>query len=662
MFNSEDKNKFLVLYLLWAIFSVLFTPVLGGNASSMYNRFLDSQGILVLFVFGFALIDNLVLRFKDRISFVKEKNIHAYSLEVTIVLGIIGLFAIGKNPINLFKKAWATLIYPFFGEFGNRLSATVAENAQPYLKDLINQSRTLIFWFFIIGLAFLCWNFSKNSRKIVNRLILSGSMAFLFFAIMFSRISSTSLLNGENILSQGLYLLGGLAFLGGLGYVYQKEKFKVSIENILLFSIAFTVAINARAAVRSFFLITPFICLIGAYGVVEFIKKMSKSNDESFKPVVWISTIFVVGIVFFSLFGNPFGDTPGNYQIVSRQSKQVGPSANLQWQNAMARISNETSEDSIFVHWWDYGYFVQTMGNRATVTDGGHSGGSNTDHYIGRYILTTPNPDTAFSFMKTWDVSHLLIDPTEMGKYGAFSKIGSNGSWDRVSAGIFGGAKDDSQTQETAAGITKVYQLGGCVDKDISYNKTFLPGITISKTQQMQCNSYVGGVLIEFVENNGQSSIKQPIGVFFYNNKQYRIPIKNVFIGGEMVSFAEGIDSVVYLIPEISQNSGQMDLTGAMIYLSPRTHNSLMGRLYILNDYYNEYPTLKEARFEDDPAVAYFKQSTGGEMSEFVWYGGLRAPLKIWVVDYPEGTPIHEEFFDKNFTFGGLDRLFENLK
>ncbi len=320
----------------------------------------------------------------------------------------------------------------------------------------------------------------------------------------------------------------------------------------------------------------------------------------------------------------------------------------------------ETPERSIFVHWWDYGYFVQTLGNRPTVTDGGHSGGDHADHYIGRYILTTPKPETALSFMKTWNVSYLLIDPTEMGKYGAFSKIGSNDSWDRVSAGILGGASDDSQMQETATGITKVYQLGGCVDSDIPYNRTFLPGITISKTQQMQCNSYVGGVVLEIVENNGQISIKQPTGVFFYNNKQYRIPIKNVFVGGQMISFAEGIDSVVYLVPKIDQASGQIDNIGAMIYLSPRTHYSLMGRLYILDDYYNEYPTLTEARFEEDPVVSHFKQFYP-ELNEFVWYGGLRAPLKIWEVNYPVGTQVHEEFLDRNtkLEFGGLDRLFE---
>jgi asparagine N-glycosylation enzyme membrane subunit Stt3 len=487
LFNVENKERFFVFYLIWVVAAVIFTPLLGMNANQMYGRFLDSQGILVLFVLGFSFVDSLIYRYKDKMNFLNKKYLHGYSFGLTFVLGIVGLFLIGKNPITLFRKAWATLIYPFFGEFGGRLSATVAENKQPYLVELISQNGDIVFWLFLVGLVFITLNFVKNSKSLKNKTILGGFIIFLFFGVLFSRISSGGLLNGENLISQALYLFGGLGFVGGLGYVYSKEKFKISVDEIFLFAIALTVAINARAAVRSFFLITPFICLIAGYGISELWKKARETKEESFKPISWILIGVALILVFVALFGNPIKSGDGTYYLVSTQAKYVGPSANVQWQNAMAWARNETPEDSIFVHWWDYGYFVQTLGERATVTDGGHSGGDHADHYIGRYILTTPNPKTALSYMKTWNVSYLLIDPTEMGKYGAFSKIGSNDSWDRISSGIFGGASDESQMQETANGIAKVYQLGGCVDQDLSYSangtKIFLPGISITKTQ-----------------------------------------------------------------------------------------------------------------------------------------------------------------------------------
>jgi asparagine N-glycosylation enzyme membrane subunit Stt3 len=660
LFNTNDKKKFISFYFIWIISSVIFTPILGSDAIYMYSRFIDSQGIIVLFVLLYSIVDLLITNLYIKVKMLDKKYYQIYAFGSTIVLGVIGLIAIGKSPFSIIKKAWATLIYPFFGEFGGRLSATVAENAQPYLVDLISQNGKIMFWFFVLGLILLSLELPKNSKKLKNKSIVSASMIFLFFAILFSRYSSASLLNGENLISQGLYLVGVIVFLAGIGYVYSKEKFKINTESIILFAIAVTVVINARAAIRSFFLIAPFIALFGGYGTVQLWNRYKSAKDEVLKLALVIFVILALIIASYSVYQK--------YQIVSVQAKYVGPSANSQWQNAMAWVRNNTEEKDIFVHWWDYGYFIQTLGKRPTVTDGGHSGGDNTIHYIGRYILTTPKPETAYSFMKTWNVSYLLIDPSEMGKYGAFSKIGSNDSWDRVSAGIFAGVSDEKSTQETSNGTTKIYQIGNCVDGDIEYKdnntRVFLPGISITKQQRLICNSYIAGVIINFeLKENNETSIKQPVAVFAYNNNQYRVPIKNVFINNQMITFESGIDSVIYLIPKIEEQQGRIDQVGALIYLSPRTFNSLMGRLYILNDYYNEYNGLTLAHKQEDPAVSYFKQFTGGQLNEFIYYQGLRAPLKIWKVDYPEDTLTYQEFLDREFFvtkgFGGLDYLFE---
>lgn len=657
LFNNQDKKKFILFYLLWMLSSIIFTPLLGANANSMYSRFLDSQGILVLFVLLYSVLDFLIVKIYSKKNLLNKKYHQIYVLCSSFILGIVGLLIMGKSPFAMIRKAWATLIYPFYGEFTGRLSATVAENSQPYLTELIAQNGKIMFWLFVLGLFFVAVNLTLNSKKLKNKIILSSSTFFLFLAILFSRYSSVSLFNGENFVSQALYLLGAIVFIAGIAVVYSREKFKIGIGEIILFAISITLVMNARAAIRSFFLITPFIALIAGYGILQLWERYKKSREEVLKIFLLITLVLLAFISVHYIYSS--------YQSSSVQAQYVGPSANSQWQNAMAWTRENTDEKDIFVHWWDYGYFVQTLGKRPTVTDGGHSGGENTIHYIGRYILTTPKPETAYSFMKTWNVSYLLIDPTEMGKYGPFSKIGSNDSWDRVSAGIFGGASDDSQTTETAAGMTKVYSLGGCVDEDISYtennSRIFLPGITVTPQQRLICNSYIAGVIVEFgISEDNQTFIKQPTGVFFYNNNQYIVPLKNIFFEGQMISFETGANSVVYIIPKIDEQKGIIDQTGAIVYLSPRTFNSLMGRLYVLDDYYEEYDGLILAHKEDDPAVNYFKQFTGGELNEFIWYQGLRAPLKIWEVDYPEGTLVYEEFLDKdNFTYGGMDYLFE---
>ena len=39
------------------------------------------------------------------------------------------------------------------------------------------------------------------------------------------------------------------------------------------------------------------------------------------------------------------------------------------WFHALDWMKNNTPEDAVVASWWDYGYWISTMGERATVTD-----------------------------------------------------------------------------------------------------------------------------------------------------------------------------------------------------------------------------------------------------------------------------------------------------
>ncbi len=670
LLNNKDSFKFLTFYFLWMLSSVLFLIVLNNPMSYMANRFLDSQGIIALFVLGFALIDTILIKYcKKYFKFIKEQYEKAYSLGITFVLGLIGLIIIGKNPIDLFKKAWATLIYPFFGEFSSRLEMTVAENAQPQLVDLIAQTGQVVFWLFLLGLILVGISFSSKLKNLKNKVYLSIASAIIFLAILCSRISSTNLLNGENFISQALYFTGVLIFFVSFAYVYSKEKFNVSVESILLFSLALTIVMNARAAVRSFFLITPFICLFAAYFIISLFNYSKQTKDETLKYILWTGTIVSILLVFISLFSNPFSSTDaGFYQIVSAQAQYVGSSANSQWQNAMAWARNSTNSNDLFIHWWDYGYFIQTLASRPTVTDGGHAGGGvSTDHFIGRYVLTTPNPITAFSLMKTWNVSYLLIDPTELGKYGAYSKIGGDINNDRYSAPSAVVA-DAKQTTETASGIKKIYTGSTFVDEDINYNGTFLPGPVYNEYGIASYKSYFLGIIMEYATANQTIQFKQPTGVFMYNNKQYQLPLRYIYLDGKIIDFKIGLNSTFIIIPSLIQSSTgsvSSDNLGAGIYLSKKVSEGLFAQLYLMNDVNKQYPTIKIAHSEDDDVVKALK-AQGMNLGEFIYFNGLRSPLKIWKVEYPLGVATHREFLNLQedidsgiyYTLGEMDKYF----
>jgi len=131
---------------------------------------------------------------------------------------------------------------------------------------------------------------------------------------------------------------------------------------------------------------------------------------------------------------------------------------------AMKWVREETPKNAVFGHWWDYGYWVQSLGERATVLDGGNRIGY-WNYLMGRHVLTGDNQDDALEFLYNHNTTHLLIDSSDIGKYGAYSSIGSDDNFDRASGiGIF--ILDEKQTQETQDQIMFVYSGGVGLDED----------------------------------------------------------------------------------------------------------------------------------------------------------------------------------------------------
>jgi len=128
--------------------------------------------------------------------------------------------------------------------------------------------------------------------------------------------------------------------------------------------------ISMRSAVRVIFMVVPFIFVITTYFVLKTWKYATNSKEELSKYFFYFVTIICTIAILISVFGNPFSGTAGAYQSLSYSAKNTGSVANQDWQNAMSWVRNNTSPESLFLHWWDYGYLVQTLGNRTTVLDG----------------------------------------------------------------------------------------------------------------------------------------------------------------------------------------------------------------------------------------------------------------------------------------------------
>jgi hypothetical protein len=324
----------------------------------------------------------------------------------------------------------------------------------------------------------------------------------------------------------------------------------------------------------------------------------------------------------------------------------------------MKWVRENTKENSIFAHWWDYGYWIQTLGNRPTVTDGGHAIGY-WDHLIGRYLLTTPYPKTALSFMKSHNVSYLLIDPTDIEKYGAYSKIGSDEKGNDRYSSININFCDQTQTQENSESITKVYPAGYRIDEDIIYKnkdeEIFLPS---------EKAIFIGTIL------KYNEELEQPHAVYLYNNKQYYIPLKYVYFNGELINFRGGLEATIRIISTIKNSSNlEIDNLGGIIYLSPKVSKSLVAQLYLLNDPFNNYNALKISHSESIALYNIIKSENPNFDEIFycppgISYGGyvcrgLEGPIKIWEFDKEKAKNIiaREEFLRTSGEYAEFDDL-----
>jgi asparagine N-glycosylation enzyme membrane subunit Stt3 len=649
---GKDKERIFVVFSSWAIPALILEFLKVKSIINMIMGFGDvGFGIFVLFIIW---IDFILHKTKiEEKSFLKKINLPNPIKSVIIGLLLAFIVSLILNPsftINLFSIIIDRLLYPFGRE---RISLTVAENKAPYLTEVL-QSFGNLFWIFLLGNILLFYeatkHFGKNKKFLFN-------LVFLIFilALVFTKFSPTSMFNGENFISKFTYLGSILLFIFVLLFTYLRAHIKkdektiidfkeIDFHYIILLSFAFWAMVSMRGAIRLFFMISPMMIITSSFVPVMLWGYFKRSKDLT---KMFIGILLITTIVFF------IGTFAVYSATTSISAQNTAPSSyTQQWQKAMSWVRDNTPEMSIFVHWWDYGYWVQTLGERPTLTDGAHANAW-WDHTTARYLLTTPNPETALSLMKTHGVSYLLIDSTDLGKYPAYSSIGSDAdSQDRFSQ-IAVMVSDPSQTMETANGEARVYQGSTIVDEDIVYSNengsVFLP----------TNRAFVIGMIIETSESSNTSlNFQQPTVVYFYNNQQFRLPLRYIYYNGEIIDFGNGIEGTARITQSLSV-TGQgvtVDQLGSVIYLSPKLSQSLFAQLYLMDDVFNNYETITLAYSQPDPIVESLR-AQGLGVDDIIYFQGFRGPIKIWKTEYPENILTHEEFLRNSGEYAGLDNL-----
>ena len=629
---NKSSEKRLYSYSTWLISSYLILMITFSSRFSIGTFLTSTTTSIALITLVTGWIDYLIFKrkmIKIKIGLNLPDIIKSFL--ITIVLGLIFLF-VKQGPlffINKVSDLYIHLVKPFAT---GRWVITVAESHQPYIQDWFTQFGKSYIWIVIIGSIILFHEIVKIVSK-KESWKLTGAYSLFIFGFIFTRYSPSSLFNGETPISITLYIGSLILFCIVLIYSYLKlyknkdsfERLKEVNESWIFILIWFIImVVAARSAIRLLYIFAPITAIIFAYLVYRMFTWSSKINGKMYKAAAMLIIIVIVCSLFLGL-----------YNVTLTQAKYSGTVYNQQWQVAMQWVRENTPENSVFAHWWDYGYLVQTGANRATLSDGGNARGA-INHFIGRHVLTAQNSTEALELLKANEATHLLMISDEIGKYPAFSSIGSDAYYDRYSW-ISTFVLDTSNVRETRNGISYVYQGGAVLDEDLVYNGNVYPrkaagfGAFIVETQSVEDNGTQIGI-----------NFMQPKGILVYNGQQVEVPINCIFFNNQALTFnnPDGIDACLRIIPVI--NGDQSNQIGAMLYLSPRVKRTLFTRLYLFNE--------EDENFR----VAYSDENS---IPLAIYNGRLIGPLKIWEVSYPDSLNIPEEYYGTEVLDSGVEKI-----
>ncbi len=654
---NKTNRKEIVSYGIWIIFSITTTLLFTSRFSlrGFFTGLDTGLSVVTLFIMiiHFILWETKLKDVVTKIKFVNETKLPRNILSliaaiIVLLLLIIVLLGPGfiVDKVNGLTKV---LLNPITG----RWSTTVAENRQPYFREWAQEfgpilsnlpNFPIMFWLFFIGSVILFNNLLKKLNK-NHRWILTGLYVLFFFGLVFSRYAHhPATLDGEGFISQLFYFGSAFIFIGFIIYYYIKyeasgeNSFKyVGYEYILLFALFVICLFTARSAIRLIMVLGPIAPIFVGYLIVASVDYFRKSKDETWKIIMGIFMILVIISSLFCFYTY--------YNQITNQAYSFIPSYyNHQWQKAMKWIDDETPKDAVFAHWWDYGYWVQSIGHRATVLDGGNAK-VYWNYLMGRLVLTGDNQTSSLDYLYTHNATHLLIDSSDIGKYGAFSSIGSDKNYDRFSW-IASYIIDEKQTQETSNQTIFVYiSTNNALDENLIINDS---GKEVLLPSQ-RAGAYA--IIIPMTKKGNITSYEQPSVILVYQGKQYNEKLRYMELNGKFMDFASGIEACAFVFPSIQTSSSGVTKNniGAAMYISPRLLRGFLAQKYILNDPFNNFPNFKLNHTEPNLIINSLN-SQGMNLPDFVYYQGVQGPIKIWDIKYTGKEKVKQEYLDTDAT------------
>mgnify|MGYP006422479585 FL=1 len=335
-------------FLLWGVPLFVVTFIL---ISSMFERpgpnFVYSLGGLSLLIPTVFLISSI---FIQKIS--KDKNKIRNSLFLLISIIIIGSFLLiineESNILPLPSFRYLNAINPFLTTL-DPLTDSVAEHATPNIsQSFMFHSILMIFsglgaWFILSKKSFQSKIIIKNDLKIF---VLIVGITGVYVSSVFIRL--------EVFASISLIILASITLS-----VLSKEIFKINLSSK-----------------RSYILKISYVVLIFTLFIIPLVFPANAN---------WISGVDIPPTILTGATNHP----PSN-----------------DWLEALEWIKLNTPENSVIASWWDYGYWIQTLAERASLADNSTTN-SHIIQNIAHMLLSTP--DDGWNMLQKMNADYVVV-------------------------------------------------------------------------------------------------------------------------------------------------------------------------------------------------------------------------------------------------------------
>ena len=310
----------------------------------------------------------------------------------------------------------------------------------------------------------------------------------------------------------------------------------------------------------------------------------------------WTAVAGVVLVMFVGLPGYQGLTTVG-----FAHTKGARPLVTAEWRHTFDWMRNNTPPDSVIAAWWDYGSWINYLGERATVID--EEQNQYWVHLMARHVLMGQSENEALEFLKTHRVTHLLMSYREIENMPWISWIGSDKEQDRrFSLGTMrrNGTVPASDGKEAKLNFWS--PSGIPIDDSVQVKGHFYP----------RRSAYITHVSVP-VKKDGVPGV--PRARFVHNNHYLETTISEIYSYGKRWHFPDAeLQGCLLLNVGYPTGSRNVELSAirSATYLPKFARQSLLVKLFLLDEPSNVFQLVYPAR--DSEA----------------------APIKVWNINYPD--------------------------